>query len=119
MNFTLFVTSKDNSNVKKAVKFIGDFELTASELAIDNHYDYVICGHIHQPQIREVVTKKGSCTYLNSGDWIENLSALEYNEKEWKIFYYEDQENIIIDDEIDEMDEINHADLLKIVTNFA
>lgn len=112
-------SKKIKNNVKKAVKFIGDFELTASELAIDNHYDYVICGHIHQPQIREVVTKKGSCTYLNSGDWIENLSALEYNEKEWKIFYYEDQENIIIDDEIDEMDEINHADLLKIVTNFA
>ena len=112
-------SKKIKNNVKKAVKFIGDFELTASELAIDNQYDYVICGHIHQPQIREVVTKKGSCTYLNSGDWIENLSALEYNEKEWKIFYYEDQENIIIDDEIDEMDEINHADLLKIVTNFA
>lgn len=112
-------SKKIKNNVKKAVKFIGDFELTASELAIDNQYDYVICGHIHQPQIREVVTKKGSCTYLNSGDWIENLSALEYNEKEWKIFYYEDQENIIVDDEIDEMDEINHADLLKIVTNFA
>ena len=112
-------SKKIKNNVKKAVKFIGDFELTASELAIDNQYDYVICGHIHQPQIREVVTKKGSCTYLNSGDWIENLSALEYNDKEWKIFYYEDQENIIIDDEIDEMDEINHADLLKIVTNFA
>ena len=112
-------SKKIKNNVKKAVKFIGDFELTASELAIDNHYDYVICGHIHQPQIREVVTKKGSCTYLNSGDWIENLSALEYNDKEWKIFYYEDPENIIIDDEIDEMDEINHADLLKIVTNFA
>ena len=113
------LSKKVKNSVKKAVKFIGDFEKKATEIAINNHYDYVICGHIHQPQIREVVTKKGSCTYLNSGDWIENLSALEYNEKEWKIFYYEDQENIIIDDEIDEMDEINHADLLKIVTNFA
>jgi len=57
-------SKKIKNNVKKAVKYIGDFELTASELAIDNHYDYVICGHIHQPQIREVVTKKGSCTYV-------------------------------------------------------
>lgn len=44
--------------MKKAVKYIGDFELTASELAIDNQYDYVVCGHIHQPQIREVSNKK-------------------------------------------------------------
>ena len=27
-------------------------------------------------------------TYLNSGDWIENLSSLEYNEGEWRIFNY-------------------------------
>lgn len=112
-------SKKIKNNVKKAVKFIGDFELTASELAIDNQYDYVLCGHIHQPQMREFTNKKGSCTYLNSGDWIENLSALEYHDKEWKIFYYEEHKNLLIDEEIDEIDEINHADLLKIVTNFA
>ena len=26
--------------------------------------------------------------YLNSGDWIENLTALEYNEKEWLVYEY-------------------------------
>ncbi|MGL6038183.1 UDP-2,3-diacylglucosamine diphosphatase [Soonwooa sp.] len=83
-------SKKIKNNVKKAVKFIGDFELTASELAIENEYDYVICGHIHQPQMREVITKKGRCTYLNSGDWIENLSALEYGNGEWKIVYFDD-----------------------------
>jgi UDP-2,3-diacylglucosamine pyrophosphatase LpxH len=111
-------SKKIKNNVKKAVKYIGDFELTASELAIDNQYDYVICGHIHQPQIREVVNKKGSCTYLNSGDWIENLSALEYNDKEWKIFYYEDHKDSLKDEETDEIQEIDNAELLKIVTNF-
>jgi UDP-2,3-diacylglucosamine pyrophosphatase LpxH len=35
-------SKKIKNNVKKAVKYIGDFELTASELAIDNHYDYVV-----------------------------------------------------------------------------
>ena len=83
-------SKKIKNNVKKAVKFIGDFELTASELAIENEYDYVICGHIHQPQMREVITKKGRCTYLNSGDWIENHSALEYGNGEWKIVYFDD-----------------------------
>jgi DNA repair exonuclease SbcCD nuclease subunit len=58
-------------------------------LAIEKKYDYVICGHIHQPQKREVVTKDGSVTYLNSGDWIENLTALEYAHNEWTIFQYD------------------------------
>lgn len=105
--------------MKKAVKYIGDFELTASELAIDNHYDYVVCGHIHQPQIREVVNKKGSCTYLNSGDWIENLSALEYHDKEWKIFYYDEHKHLLKDDEAEEIQEMDPSALLKIVTNFS
>ncbi len=111
-------SKKIKNNVKKAVKYIGDFELTASELAIDNHYDYVICGHIHQPQIREVVNKKGSCIYFNSGDWIENLSALEYHNQEWKIFYYDENKHLLNDDEAEEILEINHSELLKIVTSF-
>lgn len=81
------------NSVKKAVKFIGDFEETASELAIESNYDYVVCGHIHQPQIRAVETKKGKCVYMNSGDWIENLSALEYNNQEWTMFHYEEQKH--------------------------
>lgn len=109
-------SKKIRNNVKKAVKYIGDFELTASELAIENNFDYVICGHIHQPQIREVVTKKGKCTYLNSGDWVENLSALEYQNGEWKMFVYEDEKHNLLDEEIDEMKEINSAELMKIVT---
>lgn len=112
-------SKKIKNNVKKAVKYIGDFEMTASELAIDNHYDYVICGHIHQPQIREVANKKGSCTYLNSGDWIENLSALEYHNKEWKIFYYDEHKHLLKDEEVEEIKEMDTSELLKIVTNFS
>lgn len=83
-------SKKIKNNIKNAVKFISDFEQTASELAIENGYDYVICGHIHQPQIRKVVTAKGWCTYLNSGDWIENLTSLEYDRGTWKIYQYAD-----------------------------
>lgn len=112
-------SKKIKNNVKKAVKYIGDFEMTASELAIENNYDYVICGHIHQPQIRDVITKKGSCTYLNSGDWIENLSALEYHDKEWKIFYYEDHKHLLKEEDSQELPLMDHAELLKMVTNFS
>jgi UDP-2,3-diacylglucosamine pyrophosphatase LpxH len=82
-------SKKIKNNVKKAIKFIGDFENAATELAIENEFDYVICGHIHQPQIREVKSKNGNCTYLNSGDWIENLTALEYHDKNWSIYTYD------------------------------
>ncbi|SFM65830.1 UDP-2,3-diacylglucosamine pyrophosphatase LpxH [Algoriella xinjiangensis] len=84
------LSKKIKNSVKKAVKHINDFEQTAAELAIENQYDYVVCGHIHQPQLRKVKTEKGNCIYMNSGDWIENLSALEFENNQWTIFYFED-----------------------------
>ena len=57
-----------------------------TDLAIEKKYDYVICGHIHEPKIKPVETQKGKTIYLNSGDWVENLTALEYNNKRWKLY---------------------------------
>lgn len=85
------LAKKIKASVKNAVKHVSDFEETASDLAIENNYDYVICGHIHQPQKRVVSNPKGSTMYLNSGDWVENLSALEYDEGEWKLFIYDER----------------------------
>jgi UDP-2,3-diacylglucosamine pyrophosphatase LpxH len=31
-----------------------------------------MCGHIHQPEDRMINGKR----YLNSGDWVENMSAI-------------------------------------------
>ena len=91
-------SKKIKANVKKAVKFISDFEVTASELAIENNYDYVICGHIHEPKMIRKVNKKGTTFYLNSGDWVENLTALEYNKKRWKLYLYDKDSNMIQED---------------------
>ena len=82
------LSKKIKNSVKSAIKFISDFETTATDLAIDNGFDYVVCGHIHQPTIRKVENEKGSCVYLNSGDWIENLTALEYHNEQWKLYQY-------------------------------
>ena len=82
-------SKKVKNNVKKAVAYINDFEENAAEVAIDRKYDYVVCGHIHNPQIRTVENKKGKVLYLNSGDWIENLTALEYQDQQWSIYSYE------------------------------
>jgi len=85
------LSKKIKNSVKKAVSFVSNFEETAAELAIENKFDYVICGHIHQPQMRKVENGNGSCLYLNSGDWIENLTALEYHNKTWSLMEYEKQ----------------------------
>lgn len=89
------LSKKIKNSVKKAVKYISDFEQTASEIAIEKGYDYVVCGHIHQPQIRKVENEKGSTTYLNSGDWIEHLTSLEYNNGKWEIYNYSKGTDII------------------------
>ncbi|TLF45180.1 UDP-2,3-diacylglucosamine diphosphatase [Maribacter aurantiacus] len=86
------MSKKIKNGVKSAVKFINNFETTASEIAIENGYEYVVCGHIHQPEIRKISTDKGEVTYLNSGDWIENLTALEYNHGQWELYsFYNDK----------------------------
>lgn len=97
------LSKKIKNSVKKAVKYINDFENVAAELAVKKKYDYVVCGHIHQPQMREYKDKNGSCYYLNSGDWIENLTALEYHDQQWKlIHYHEVMETVEISNEENE-----------------
>lgn len=76
-------------SVKKAVAFISNFETTAAEVAIQKNYSYVICGHIHKPQIKKIENENGAVLYLNSGDWIENLTALEYKKQKWKLYQYQ------------------------------
>ena len=95
-------SQKIKASVKEAVKFINQFEETAAELAIEKQYSFVICGHIHQPEIREIKTDKGSVTYLNSGDWVESLTALEYKDKTWSIYKYDAG---LFDDEEDPLEE--------------
>ncbi|AVR46388.1 UDP-2,3-diacylglucosamine hydrolase [Christiangramia fulva] len=84
------LSRKIKNSVKEAVKFISKFEKTVAELAIENGYKYVICGHIHQPKMVRKITKNGICLYMNSGDWIENLTALEYKNKKWNLVYYQE-----------------------------
>ncbi|RIA09663.1 UDP-2,3-diacylglucosamine pyrophosphatase LpxH [Flavobacteriaceae bacterium MAR_2010_72] len=76
------------NSVKCAMKYISDFETVVTDLAIENGYDYVICGHIHQPKMFTKENRKGKTTYLNSGDWVENFTALEYQFKRWKLYNY-------------------------------
>ncbi|OJW82210.1 MAG: UDP-2,3-diacylglucosamine hydrolase [Bacteroidetes bacterium 46-16] len=85
------LSKKIKNGVKGAVKFINKFEDTVCGIAAENSYDFVICGHIHQPEIRSIDTAHGNITYMNSGDWIENLTSLEYTDGKWTVYkYWED-----------------------------
>lgn len=84
------LSKKIKESVKSAIKFIDNFEQVSADIGISNGFDYVICGHIHQPEIKEITNRNGSIMYLNSGDWVENLTALEYNDGDWQLIRYRD-----------------------------
>ena len=42
--------------------------------------------------MREIENEHGKIIYLNSGDWIENLTALEYINGAWSIYRYDEKE---------------------------
>jgi UDP-2,3-diacylglucosamine pyrophosphatase LpxH len=109
------LSKKVKNSVKKAVSWISDFEQTAAELAIENNYKNVICGHIHQPQIKQVTTDNGSVTYMNSGDWIENLTSLEYDNNCWKIHHWNDIE--ITAHEVNRIKIENKIPMLNVITD--
>lgn len=72
--------------VKAAVSYVSDFEEKLAELARANHCEGIICGHIHQPAIRPI----GDILYLNSGDWVESMTALvEDHEGNWSLMHYQ------------------------------
>ena len=103
----LSFSKKLKNSVKSAVKFINSFEQTAADIGISNNYQYVVCGHIHHPEMRKIEQDNGSIMYLNSGDWIENLSALEYHHGNWTLFRFDDSERVAMlnlpEEESDEM----------------
>jgi UDP-2,3-diacylglucosamine pyrophosphatase LpxH len=71
--------------VKLAVNYVTDFEEKLAELAKAKGCDGIICGHIHQAAIRQI----DGITYMNSGDWVESLTALvEDNEGNWSIINF-------------------------------
>ncbi|HLV70105.1 MAG TPA: UDP-2,3-diacylglucosamine diphosphatase, partial [Xanthomarina sp.] len=58
------LSKRIKNTVKGALKYIRDFEEVATDLAIENGYDYVICGHIHQPKMLIKENKHGKTMYL-------------------------------------------------------
>ena len=58
--------------VKNAVEYVSRFEEVVARAAAPKGVDGVICGHIHQAEMRRI----GPILYLNDGDWVESCTAL-------------------------------------------
>jgi UDP-2,3-diacylglucosamine pyrophosphatase LpxH len=108
-------SKKLKSSVKSAVQKVSNFETKAIETAIDKGYDFVACGHIHRPQIREVENDRGKVTYLNSGDWMENRTSLEYYDGKWLIYTYNDEDFVGL--ELEDNSKISLSDLINNTEN--
>jgi UDP-2,3-diacylglucosamine pyrophosphatase LpxH len=85
----LSISKSIKERVKGSGQAISRFERTVAGLGVEKGYDYAICGHIHTPADKMIDTEKGQIRYLNSGDWVENMTALEYENGEWNLKYWE------------------------------
>jgi UDP-2,3-diacylglucosamine pyrophosphatase LpxH len=73
---------------KSAVTFISKFEENIVGIAAEKDFDGVIVGHIHIPQIKNYKVNDKNIQYLNSGDCVENGTALEYHNCQWHLVYF-------------------------------
>jgi UDP-2,3-diacylglucosamine pyrophosphatase LpxH len=71
--------------VKSAVSYISNYENELVALARVKHSDGIICGHIHQAADKMI----DGVHYLNSGDWVETMSALlEHEDGTWEVYMH-------------------------------
>jgi len=61
--------------------------------------------------------RKGSVLYLNSGDWIENLTALEYNKKRWKMYQYTEETKAVEEEYFELETELSHQLIATLIFN--
>ncbi len=75
------------ARVKQAVSFVGKFEEQVAALARERGCTGVICGHIHTAADKMI----GGVHYLNSGDWVESLTAIvEHHDGRFELITFKD-----------------------------
>jgi UDP-2,3-diacylglucosamine pyrophosphatase LpxH len=73
---------------KRAVEFIGRFQVALSEEARRRDLDGVVCGHIHTAEFKDM----RGLIYCNDGDWVESCTALvEHESGELEILYWAEE----------------------------
>lgn len=97
------------AKVKSAVSFVDRYEDQLRELAVVKNCCGIICGHVHTPADKKL---EGSIHYLNSGDWVESLTAIvERVPGEFELIDYETHMNGL--DILEEEDVAESIDLTE------
>ncbi len=80
------LSKRVKARVKSAVSFVDKYEELLQGLAIQKECDGIICGHIHTPEDKQV----GEIRYLNSGDWVESLTAIvEHHDGRMELVWFD------------------------------
>lgn len=75
-------------SVKRIVTYISRFESRLIDHAVSQQCAGIICGHIHSPAL----VQRNNMTYCNTGDWVENCTALvEHESGRLELFAYRPQ----------------------------
>jgi len=114
LNFSKII----KANVKTAVQYFANFERKAAEIAEKNGYKYVVCGHIHTPKIESFEINGKEIIYMNSGDWLESLSSLEYVNNEWSIYMHKRTEKDFKNDESSKIEMTNKELYRDLIAEF-
>lgn len=100
---SISLAAKIKDKVKGGKKgVVTKFEAMISRLGINKGYDYVICGHIHRPARKRIKAPSGFITYLNSGDWVDHMTALEYEDGDWHLRHWDPDADQTIEDSMEE-----------------
>ena len=79
--------------VKKAVDFMFQFEKNLAGYCKKRGFDGVICGHIHNAEIKEI----DGIIYMNDGDWVESCTALvEHHDGRWEIITWTKEKDDVV-----------------------
>ena len=81
------MSKRIKEKVKSTVSFVCKYEEQLVEFARKRGCDGIICGHIHTPEDKPI----SDIRYLNSGDWVENMSSVvEHTDGRFEVLYYQD-----------------------------
>jgi UDP-2,3-diacylglucosamine pyrophosphatase LpxH len=98
------LTRSIKHRLASATAWIDRFEEMCAETAVRGGFDTIICGHIHQPAIRHIAVGEERPLYLNSGDWVENGTALEYAHGRWQLVRFDQlvEEGVVFPQRLEE-----------------
>jgi UDP-2,3-diacylglucosamine pyrophosphatase LpxH len=95
-------------STRKAIAHIARYEEACAASARSRGYDAIVTGHIHAANLRDIAHAAGTVRYLNSGDWVDSLTALECHGGVWRLARHGEEP---MAEALDEAlgDEVEHA----------